>query len=67
MISLREIRNHALKFSKEWKNTTYERGESQNDYLIIPRVSSENIFPLALHVNDTQTAQSTRSLRQSRR
>lgn len=54
MISLREIRNHALKLSKEWKNTTYERGESQNDYLIIPRVSSENIFPLALHVSDTQ-------------
>lgn len=54
MISLSEIRNRALKFSKEWENTTYERGESQNDYLIIPRVSSENIFPLALHVSDTQ-------------
>lgn len=38
MISLSEIRNRALKFSKEWENTTYERGESQsfwNDFFQI--------------------------------
>lgn len=38
MISLSEIRNRALKFSKEWENTTYERGEAQsfwNDFFQI--------------------------------
>ena len=38
MISLSEIRNRALKFSKEWEDATYERGESHsfwNDFFQI--------------------------------